>query len=205
MVFPLVSSALEAEARAVTDGIVKPLGGRDIYPMSPSLKANYLMKQNVSAILRAKHKTQKDLAMYCHRKESWISKILTVDVREFPMKYYDRIADFLGVPVYQLFIPGVANSTERRSGLDRRKSPERRLTDQQRIMSQYAVDIDLARPRRQPTENNAPLPASRVTAESARDLEALRQHVKREYQRILGSLGPTRKTPRHRRKVPTAS
>lgn len=112
------------------------------------MTANLLMKQNVSTLLRQRKLSQKDLAMYCHRKESWISKILTVPSREFPMKYWDKIADFLGVSTYQLLQPGMSNLTERRAGVDRRSVKDRRIAPGQRAMLAATVEVDAHHPRR---------------------------------------------------------
>lgn len=90
------------------------------------MHANRQMKQNVSALLKGRRLTQKDLADWCRRSETWISKILKLDSsREFPLKYWDRIADFFGISTYQLLQPGISAVTERRrhqrrGGADRR-------------------------------------------------------------------------------------
>lgn len=91
------------------------------------MKANALMKHNIDAILKARGQTRKDLAAWCRRGESWISKIMKEDQREFPMKYFDRIADFCGISAYQLLQPGISHLTERRSGRDRRMLHDRRI------------------------------------------------------------------------------
>jgi hypothetical protein len=91
------------------------------------MHANRLMKQNIDAILRARGQSRKDLAQWCRRSESWISKIMKEERREFPMQYFDRIADFFGIATYQLLQPGVSSVTERRSKLPRRTTPDRRV------------------------------------------------------------------------------
>jgi hypothetical protein len=45
--------------------------------------------------------------------------------REFPLKYWDKIADFFGISTYQLLQPGVSQLTERRKA-QRRSGVERR-------------------------------------------------------------------------------
>ena len=92
------------------------------------MKANALIKANVDALLKKRHLTRRDLAQWCRKSESWISKVMTEDRREFPLKYLDRIADFFGMAAYQLFQPGIAGGSERRSGLDRRTGKDRRLS-----------------------------------------------------------------------------
>jgi hypothetical protein len=93
------------------------------------MHANRLMKQNIDALLRARGQTRKDLAVWCRKTESWISKIMKEDRREFPMKYFDRIADFFGIATYQLLQPGISPLTERRSKLDRRVMRDRRISN----------------------------------------------------------------------------
>jgi len=91
------------------------------------MKANLLLKQNIKALLRARHQSQGDLAQWCRKTESWISHIFNSDTRGVPLKYLDRIADFFGIATYQLLQPGITPLTERRSktrrtGADRRVS-----------------------------------------------------------------------------------
>lgn len=91
------------------------------------MKAALLLKNNLDTLLRGRHQSRKDLAMWCHRSESWLSQIFTDPEREVPLKYLDRIADFFGVATYQLFQPGVSAITERRHA-DRRSGRDRRLS-----------------------------------------------------------------------------
>lgn len=97
----------------------------DLY--SPPMKANALLKENIDALLRARGQSRKDLAQWCRRTESWISKIFRNPNKEFPMQYLDRAADFFGVQPYQLFQPGISTLTERRTGLERRTASDRRI------------------------------------------------------------------------------
>lgn len=92
-----------------------------------TLKANALLKRNIEALLRARGHRQRDLAEWCHRSEEWLSKALRDERRGLPVKYMDRMADFFGIAVYQLFQPGINSLTERRSGLERRQFRERRV------------------------------------------------------------------------------
>jgi len=105
------------------------------------LTPNELMKANVKGLLSLREKTPEDLAKFCHNTKSWIVKIFAEERREFPTKYYQRIAKFLGVEVYQLFQPGVLGIAERRSGTDRRKVLDRRVS--QAVISEKALDVDL--------------------------------------------------------------
>jgi hypothetical protein len=90
------------------------------------MRSNALMKANVDAFLRARGYAREDLSKWCRREVSWTSKILGSTSRWFPMKYWDRISDFLGVPTYQLLQPGHAAQFERRSR-ERRSGKDRRL------------------------------------------------------------------------------
>lgn len=90
------------------------------------MKASYLFKHNVDALLRARGQTRHDLAQWCRRTDAWLSKILGKDDRNLPLKYLDRIADFFGISAFQLFQPGISPLTERRR-LERRTGRDRRI------------------------------------------------------------------------------
>lgn len=108
------------------------------------MRASNLLKENIDALLKAHHQHRKDLAQWCYRGESWISKIFKHANREIPLKYLDRIADFWGLKPYQLFQPGIARSTERRQ-LQRRSAVERRVGQRERIMLEVKADVDRVR------------------------------------------------------------
>lgn len=101
------------------------------------LRTAILLKRNLKALLRRRGKKQGELARFLRRKghdddgaDSWISHILDEsDPKELGMEHWDRTAEFLGVDTFQFFIPGIANneSTERRSGVDRRQRSDRRI------------------------------------------------------------------------------
>ena len=96
------------------------------------MKASYLLRQNIKTILKARGQAAHDLAVWCRMDDSWISKILSDGpddrARGIPLKHLDRIADFFGLSVYQLFQPGISPLTERRNGLDRRSGQDRRIS-----------------------------------------------------------------------------
>lgn len=102
---------------------------------------NQLMKANVKRLLQLREKEPEDLARHMRKSKSWIEKIYRYDYRTFPIRYYQTIADFLGVHVYQLLQPGYADRSERRSGSDRRKRIDRRIS--QAVVSEKALDVDL--------------------------------------------------------------
>lgn len=71
------------------------------------MKAHYLLKHNIDALLTARGQKRKELASWCRRSESWLSQIFTSEERNMPLKYLDRIASFFGIATYQLFQPGI--------------------------------------------------------------------------------------------------
>lgn len=95
------------------------------------MKANLLLKQNIRTLLAARKQEQTALARWVRPgvrdPDPWLSQILSKPDREFQTKYLDRIADFFGIAVYQLFQPGISRFTERRSGLERRSGRDRRI------------------------------------------------------------------------------
>ena len=111
------------------------------------MKALPLLKHNIDTLLKARSQTRRDLAMWVRQSmdkkkiDPWISHIFTNPDAEFQMKYLDRIADFFGLAVYQLFQPGIADRSERRSGSDRRKRLDRRVSAA--VISQKALDVDI--------------------------------------------------------------
>jgi hypothetical protein len=104
------------------------------------MQANLLLKTNIDALLRARGQTRKDLAFWCRRTESWISKAFRDPNRSIPLRYFDRIADFFGLATYQLFQPGITPYTERRSKRERRSGIDRRLSHIDRIRSTIRED-----------------------------------------------------------------
>lgn len=103
-----------------------------------TMKARLLVARNIHAILTARKESQSDLARWCRKKSSWMNKILA-GRRPLHIDDFDRVADFLGISVYQLFVPGVSALTERRKSADRRHAQDRRRGHVERI-------IELRRP-----------------------------------------------------------
>lgn len=98
------------------------------------MRADLLLKKNIDTLLRARGQTRHDLAIWCRRTDAWLSKIFSDKglegrkERGIPLKYLDRIADFFGIAVYQLFQPGISHLTERRKMTQRRTGRDRRIS-----------------------------------------------------------------------------
>ena len=137
-------NSISGPATTFSDG-VPTLGVIRLYA---PMKANPLIKGNIDTLLRVRHQTRKDLAVWCFKSESWISKIFREARREFSFKDLDRIAEFFGIAAYQLLQPGISPLTERRSGLERRSRQDRRLGHPLRHMLDVGATIDAAHPRR---------------------------------------------------------
>lgn len=118
-------------------------------PMS-DLKALYIIRTNISGLLAHRKQSQTDLASWLGKGRSWMNKFLN-GTREVQLKDLDRIADFFGLATYQLFQPGVAPGSERRTGRERRTGHDRRVSNAQRQMIAVATEIDRLRPRRAQT------------------------------------------------------
>lgn len=94
------------------------------------LKAPFLIVENLRALIGARRVNARDVAQWCGHKPPWISKILSGE-RGVPLDDLDKIADFFGIEVWQLFAPGISaflerRRAERRCGADRRTGKDRR-------------------------------------------------------------------------------
>lgn len=105
-----------------------------------AMRSSELFKKNIETLLRTRHQSRHELARWCRRSDAWLSKILGKDDRNLPMKYLDRIAEFFGIAPYQLFQPGISPLLERRTGADRRKGRDRRLSAV--VLSEKPGDVD---------------------------------------------------------------
>lgn len=92
-----------------------------------SLRANYLLVENIRALLAARGTDDKALAMWCGHKPAWLSKILSGE-RGIKLPDLDKVADFFGLTVAQLFHHGISGLTERRH-TQRRNGGERRTAE----------------------------------------------------------------------------
>lgn len=101
-----------------------------------SLKASYLLVQNIKALLRSRGVSAADMAFFCRHKPAWASKILAGQ-RGIALHDFDTIADFFGITVDQLFRPGIAPVLERRR-LERRHGPADRRKGDRRVTPPHA-------------------------------------------------------------------
>ena len=106
------------------------------------MNAKSMFRENVLALLQARGQRPHDLAAWCRRTDSWLSKILGKDNRNLPIAYLDRIADFFGLAPYQLFQPGISPLTERRKLTERRAGRDRRVSRRSGLMN--AADVGLS-------------------------------------------------------------
>lgn len=112
---------------------------------SIDLKALYILRQNVRALLMARKESEAALATvlgFKHR--SSLNKFLNNERSGFQMSRLDRLAAFFGLPIYQLFQPGISALTERRRHGERRTGRERRQGHAHRVLS-LRHDSDLYR------------------------------------------------------------
>lgn len=142
------------------------------------MRANPLLKANIDGLLRVQHRRKKDLAAFCWKSESWLTKILTESRRDVSIVDLDRIAEFFGRHVYELFQPGIVGVAERRSGLERRTAKaDRRKTSPVRGMLPTAVEAQQYRPRQRTAIDGVPPDQletfHRLTAEYERQIAAL--------------------------------
>jgi hypothetical protein len=164
------------------------------------MKAYRLLKENVDALLRRDRLDRKDLAQWCRKSESWISKIYKEDRRSFSTKDLDRIADLFGLDAFQLFQPGIS-AGERRSGLDRRGKEERRMPPRERVMLQTAAAIDPHRPQRKGAAHVAIVASSPLVAKLAQIAQDFERRISAAVRQAeLGG-----QTVRPRKALPAAS
>lgn len=92
---------------------------------SSMLKAQFVIIQNIRALLSVRKHSSKELATYCNHASPWISKILSGE-RGVQCADLDQIANFFGITVSDLFQHGISPLLERRV-LQRRNGIERRV------------------------------------------------------------------------------
>lgn len=94
---------------------------------STDLRSLHILRSNIQALLLKRRESEAALAAalgFKHR--SSLNKFLNNDRAGFQMWRLDRMSAFFGIPVYQLFQPGISPLLERRVLKDRRMGHDRR-------------------------------------------------------------------------------
>lgn len=159
----------------------------------PSMSPNalYLLRRNITALLLARKESQQSLAFSLGHHKTWLNKFLNGD-REIQFKDLDKIADFFGISAYQLFQPGIADLTERRSGKDRRSGRERRIGHTGRAFLRVDAAVGTAHPRRDTIT---------LTGTELQLIEHLRQQPPDATERVLGLISGIREKKASRKKL----
>ena len=144
------------------------------------MKVARVLAENVTALLKRHRYSQHDLAQWCGHSDAWASQFFT-SKRGWRLDDLDRIADLFGLEPYQLFQPGVAACTERRSQNERRSAKDRRTSPGVRAMLPTSLEIDAHRPQRKELTD--------VAAVSPAILELVGS-LERDFQRLLATLSP---------------
>jgi len=110
-----------------------------------NLRVLEVIRRNISAILSAQQASQTSLAFALGKDKSWINKFINGH-RSIQLRDLDQIAGFFGLDTYRLLQPGIAATTERRSGTERRTGTERRIGHQQRKLESIVGIVASLRP-----------------------------------------------------------
>lgn len=97
--------------------------------MKRFLRADLLLAENIRTLLSSRHLDASALALWCGHKPPWISKFLAGE-RGLQLKDLNKIADFFGLTVAELFQQGISHLTERRRG--QRRAEQNRRSGQER-------------------------------------------------------------------------
>jgi hypothetical protein len=165
----------------------------------PSMKAARILSENVAALLRLKGYKQTDLAQWCKRSDPWVSQFLRGE-RTWQLDDLDKVADFFGLNTYDLFRPGIAQRTDRRSG-QRRVIKDRRVRHDVRMAQQLEAQIETARPHRKDLDGDR----STAAAAQARQLHALIADFARRVSTLIPSTDTGGQTPSPRARRATIS
>jgi len=97
--------------------------------MQSQIRADKLLAENIRALLCHRGVEAQALAIWCGHRKAWISKVLSGD-RGLPVRELNKVADFFGLTVAELFSPGISPLYERRHAErranDRRSEGDRR-------------------------------------------------------------------------------
>lgn len=101
---------------------------------TPGMRAMHILRMNIRALLLKRRIPEAELAQWLGFKHrSSLNKFLNSDRAGFQMWRLDRLSDFFGLPVYQLFQPGISPLLERRILKDRRMGHDRRQAHRDRL------------------------------------------------------------------------
>jgi hypothetical protein len=141
-----------------------------------SVKGLVVLKRNIESLLADRKENQVQLAIACGHRKSWINKFIKDDTMkvEIQLRDLDKIANFFGIEVHQLFQPGIGRLTERRAGGDRRQNVERRIGHQGRQFAELRSEH--AKLPRLPhaasaSRESLPEPLRRTVAKLDREIE----------------------------------
>lgn len=114
-----------------------------------TVKASHTLRLNIEALLARDHVTPAALAMACGGKDrSWMTRFLNQQRHELQLEDIEKIADFFGKQVYELFHPRTSTVTDRRVDKgDRRAGIERRKGHVKRDMLRLEAAISAHHPR----------------------------------------------------------
>lgn len=162
-------------------------------PYREDLRALYLLRENIGALLAARKESQASLAQYCGHQKAWINKFLNdqdaVQGRGVSIPDLDKIAGFFGLQTFQLFQPGISALTERRSAADRRMGHERRIGHSGRQLAGLRAEL-----------NKLPAIASAHGSQTAARPSALPPAIQRiiaEAERQIHAYSVGQQTPTH--------
>ena len=103
-------------------------------PVHPRrLKVEFVLTQNIKALLHERRIPAKDLAFAVGHSQAWLSKVLRGE-RQLRTQDLDPIAEFFGLLPYELLSPGISTLTERRSGVERRRHERRSGFDRRKLV-----------------------------------------------------------------------
>lgn len=116
--------------------------------MNTDVRALIILRRNIRELLMRRKESETVLAQYLgFKSRSSVNKFLNNARAGFHMERLDRLAAFFGLPVYQLFQPGISALTERRHSGERRSGRDRRIGHSDRLMLQAGANIAEVRQR----------------------------------------------------------
>lgn len=179
------------------------------------LKALHILRQNIRQLLAERHESAAALALHLgYKNRASVTKFLNDQRTGFEMGRLDKLSSWFGLPVYQLFQPGISRLTERRHGSDRRSGHDRRVGHARRSVVELRASLP---PERRHASNTAetqtptPTPLHAAVERLERDIARLVQSGAFREQdptphRAVAAARPRARAPRgpHARTPPTS-